>query len=390
MKWMISLLISMVFLVSCKTSIEAPEQESQENQTDESEENMNETEEENGQEQPDESEEQADESEESQDDIEYLFSNQPETIVYQLDSPWNIVKNGDEFYITERSGSIVHFVGESSERQSLQLEHEVASGQGEEGLLGMVLDSDDQQKAYIYHTYQTEDGLFNRIVAIELSETTWQEAEVLVDKIPAGRIHDGGRLAIGPDGYLYATTGDAGNESLSQDPESLAGKILRLELDGFIPEDQPFENSYVYSYGHRNPQGLDWNQDGELYSSEHGSSAYDEINHIEPGSNYGWPVVRGDESDENMEVPTIHSGEETWAPSGAAFGEDGLFYMTGLAGQSFYRFDLESGEEEILLDNQGRLRDILIEVGEIYVLTNNTDGRGNPEETDDRLLKITQ
>ncbi|MFC0014156.1 MULTISPECIES: sorbosone dehydrogenase family protein [Allobacillus] len=380
MKWIISLLIMTALLASCESPLQAPAKESNDEQSSEDELDGN---------KQDSQGSSVDENK-SNDTTSTQLLDQPKTVVDQLESPWDIVKNGEEFYITERAGTIVHFDGESAERQSLQLEREVASGQGEEGLLGMVLDPDDEEKAYIYHTYQTADGLFNRIVAIELDDRKWKETGVLVDEIPGGRIHDGGRLAIGPNGYLFATTGDAGNDQLSQDTDSLAGKILRMNLDGSIPDDQPFKGSLVYSYGHRNPQGLTWNENGELYSSEHGSSAYDEINHIEPGNNYGWPVIRGDETEKNMKAPTIHSGEETWAPSGSAFDDSGNLLVTGLAGQSLYRFDVESGNEEVLLENHGRLRDILVANGEIYVLTNNTDGRGNPDESDDLLLKIAE
>ncbi|NIK13070.1 PQQ-dependent sugar dehydrogenase [Alkalibacillus almallahensis] len=381
MKWAVPLFIAL-FLLGCQTDGDQETEEPTEESSDETASEEDSTEE-SGE---TESSENGDPNGKNVEELTFL--EEPETVVDDLNSPWNIVKNDDEFYMTERSGSIVYYDGENMERQTIELEQEVASGQGEGGLLGMVLDPEDDQTAYIYHTYQTGEGMFNRIVAIELSDQTWQETEILVDEIPAGRIHDGGRLAIGPDDYLYATTGDAGDENLSQETDNLAGKILRMDFDGSIPDDQPFEDSLIYSYGHRNPQGLDWNENDELYSSEHGSTAYDEINHIEPGNNYGWPVVRGDDTADGMEPPTIHSGEETWAPSGAAFDDEGNLLVTGLAGQSLYRFDIESGNQEIILDDEGRLRDILVADGEAYVLTNNTDGRGNPEEGDDRLLKI--
>nr|WP_246407278.1 PQQ-dependent sugar dehydrogenase [Geomicrobium halophilum] len=310
-----------------------------------------------------------------------------EALITDLDAPWSIAKTDDEeFFITERSGSIVHYDGEDVSREEVELEEEVWE-EGEGGFLGMVFDPNHDDEAIVYHTYEDGSEVFNRIVTMERSDDGWQETDVLLDEIPGDTIHNGGRLAIGPDDHLYATTGDADVEELSQDPENLAGNILRMELDGSVPDDNPFEDSYVYSYGHRNPQGIDWAEDGTMFSSEHGPTGQDEVNEIEAGSNYGWPEITGDEEAEGMETPLFQSGDDTWAPSGAAFsGED--FYVAGLAGEELMRFDVEAEEMEVVLEDEGRLRDVMIEGDNIYVLTNNTDGRGNPEENDDRLLRL--
>lgn len=271
----------------------------------------------------------------------------------------------------------------------MQLEEELSNAL-EAGLLGFILDPniDDDKEALAYYTYERENGPTNRIVRLAFEENQWVEQNVLLDNIPSGNIHHGGRLAIGPDDKLYVTTGDAAVPELSQDVHSLAGNILRMNLDGTIPEDNPFEDSYVYSYGHRNPQGITWLEDGTMYSSEHGNQANDEINVIESGKNYGWPIIEGDEAGENLTAPIFTSGpDETWAPSGMAAHENTL-YVSGLRGNAVYVFDLETEAFEEILTGYGRIRDIHIEDNFLYFITNNTDGRGNPIEEDDRLVRI--
>ncbi|HEU5139962.1 MAG TPA: PQQ-dependent sugar dehydrogenase [Bacillales bacterium] len=306
-----------------------------------------------------------------------------------LDVPWDIIKREDFFYISERGGRIIKIMtGGKKEKIPLILKKEV-SQQGEGGLLGFVLapDFDSSKQAYIYHTYEENGQAYNRIVKIKLSGDGWVEKSVLLDHIPASIIHNGGRLEIGPDEKLYATTGDAGEEQNAQNLDSLSGKILRMNLDGTVPEDNPFPDSLVYSYGHRNPQGLAWTEEGDLYSAEHGSSAHDEMNRIQPGGNYGWPIIRGDETKKGMIPPLFQSGQQTWAPSGLAY-NNGTLYMAGLRGAQIRAFHLQNHTSEIVFQGVGRLRDIVIENGAAYVITNNTDGRGNPRPQDDLLLKL--
>ncbi|QDI92066.1 PQQ-dependent sugar dehydrogenase [Salicibibacter halophilus] len=312
-----------------------------------------------------------------------------EELATDLEAPWSLAKtDDDEFFITERAGAIVHFDGEDVTREDIEL-NEAIWDEGEGGLLGMALDPESDESGVVYHTYEDEeDEVLNRIVAIERDDDGWQETDVLLDEIPGDTIHNGGRLAIGPDDHLYATTGDADVEELSQDAESLAGNILRMELDGSVPEDNPFDDSYVYSYGHRNAQGIDWSDDERMFSSEHGPTAQDEVNEIEAGNNYGWPEITGDEEAEDMESPVFESGDDTWAPSGAAFVGENDFYVAGLAGEELLRFDVEEDEMDTVLEDEGRLRDVLFDGDDLYVLTNNTDGRGDPGEDDDRLLRL--
>ena len=208
-------------------------------------------------------------------------------------------------------------------------------------------------------------------------------------------------LKIGPDQKLYITTGDAGNSALAQDPTSTAGKILRIELDGRIPKDNPIINSPVYSLGHRNPQGLAWNSENVLYASEHGQSAHDEINIIQPGANYGWPLVQGNEDSTEVMIqkPLIHSGEDTWAPSGIAFVNQGPWQgkllVATLRGQQLLAISLNGNGtvvknvESWLRNEYGRLREVIQgKDGSIYLTTSNRDGRGNPDITDDKIIRL--
>lgn len=278
---------------------------------------------------------------------------------------------------------------EEVERQEVQLD-QTLSAEAEAGLLGFALvpDFSKKQQAFAYYTYDGNSGPTNRIVRLEFAEDVWTETEVLLDGIPSGAVHHGGRLAIGPDEKLYATTGDAATPELAQNINSLAGKILRINLDGTIPEDNPFENSYIYSYGHRNPQGLTWLEDGTMYASEHGNQANDEINQIEAGANYGWPMIEGPEGTDEMRAPLFTSGaQETWAPSGMDQSDENL-YVAALRGNAVLEFKIETNEMRTLLVDYGRIRDIYIEDEFLYFITNNTDGRGNPLDTDDRLIRI--
>lgn len=329
-------------------------------------------------------------NQESEMDDQEEVSNEPEIVADNLETPWSIAKHEESFYLSERPGNIVQIEGGETTRQEVDLDREISTVP-EAGLLGFVLDPDfsENNLAYAYYTYEDSNGPLNRIITLELNNDTWNEESVLVDEIPSGRVHHGGRLRIGPDGLLYATTGDAAVPELAQDTYSLAGKILRLNLDGSIPENNPEPNSYIYSYGHRNPQGLTWSSDGTLYSSEHGSTANDEINLIEAGQNYGWPIIEGEEEQEGMHSPLFTSGmEETWAPSGMDYYNDRLF-VSGLRGEAVYEFDIEAEDYREVVSEYGRIRDVLIEDGILYFISNNTDGRGAPQEDDDKLYQMS-
>ncbi len=312
-----------------------------------------------------------------------------EVVATNLDIPWNIAKNQGHFYISQRDGKIIEIDSTSGTMkvQSLSVTKEVQHV-GEGGLLGFVLtsDFDTSQQAFAYYTYQ-QNGIKNRVVALKKEGDIWVETNTLLEDIPGGNIHNGGRIQIGPDGLLYVTAGDAGTPDLAQDKTSLAGKILRMNLDGTIPKDNPFQNSYVFSFGHRNPQGLAWDEKGQLYSTEHGQIAHDEINLIEPGQNYGWPIIQGDEEEPGMMKPLYHTGDITWAPSGIEY-HNGKLYIATLRDARIRSFDLSSKSVEIIHENSGRMRDVYIEGSSLYTITSNRDGRGNPTADDDKLIRI--
>ncbi|WP_449537412.1 PQQ-dependent sugar dehydrogenase [Ferdinandcohnia sp. Marseille-Q9671] len=311
----------------------------------------------------------------------------PTIFATNLQIPWTIAKVDETFFLTERVGRLSQ-VNENVTTQQLKLTKEILH-EGEGGLLGFTLapDFDTTMQAFMYHTYREDGQIFNRVITVEKDGTIWEEKRVLLDKIPGGRIHNGGRIKIGPDQKLYVTAGDAGEPNNAQDLTSLAGKILRMDLDGSIPDGNPFPDSYVYSYGHRNPQGLAWDETGKLYSTEHGQSAHDEINVIQPGMNYGWPVIEGDEQDSNMETPLYHTGDYTWAPSGIQYA-NGKLYIATLRDSKIRSYDLQTGDIEVVLDIKSRMRDVYIEDGFLYTITNNRDGRGDPKEGDDKLLSL--
>lgn len=314
---------------------------------------------------------------------------EPMVLAANLQVPWSVEMFENTFYLTERPGNIVKIENGAVKRQRVELKKELSTV-AEAGLLGFVLAPDFSQsnRAYAYYTYQDGSRPLNRIVTLRLEGDVWKEERVLIDRIPSGNVHHGGRLKIGPDVKLYATAGDAANASLAQDTDSWSGKILRMNLDGSIPKDNPFPGSYVYSYGHRNPQGLVWSPDGTLYASEHGNRSNDEINRIEAGLNYGWPVIEGVEQREGFVSPLFTSGKNTtWAPSGMAYA-NGKLYAAALRGAAVLEFDPAAGKQRTVMTGYGRIRDVRIEGRYLYFITNNTDGRGNPQPDDDKLYRI--
>lgn len=325
-----------------------------------------------------------------EDSIEVFASDDGHINANKLFIPWTINKDGGTFYLSQRDGTVVELDGELGivDVQDVELSEDIFH-EGEAGFLGFILDPEfkSTNRAFAYYTYEKDGDILNRIVSLNLDQSTWKENEILLDNIPGGEKDTGGRIAIGPDNKLYATTGDVGKNDLAQDLDSLAGKILRLELNGELPSDNPFEDSYVFSYGHRNSQGLAWDEEGNLYNSEHGEDGHDEINLVEAGKNYGWPVIQGDEEAENMVSPLVHSADTTWAPSGVAF-RDGKLYVASLAGKKIFTYDIANETMEDFYDEAGRLRDVFIEENALFVVTSNHDSRGEPSEKDDRLIHV--
>ncbi len=308
-----------------------------------------------------------------------------EIITTDLKIPWEIVFLPDNsILMTERDGNLIH-LSNGFEKEITDVSHV-----GEGGLLGITLHPNFSENNYLYLYMTTNTD--NRLVRYIYKDYELHEDKIIIEDIPRARFHNGGRIAFGPDNYLYITTGDALDTQLAQDLNSLAGKILRVDEDGGVIDENPF-GDHIYSYGHRNPQGLAWDSDGNLWSTEHGPTAQDELNLIKPGKNYGWPIVSGDEEDSDMESPARHSGYDyTWAPSGASYFNNSIFFA-GLRGQAIYEAQIKDEKVEDFFvhfkEDFGRIRSIVLGPDEMfYIITNNTDGRGSPEEDDDKLIRI--
>lgn len=326
------------------------------------------------------------------------------TIATGLTVPWALafLPNGD-LLATERDGTVRIIRKNGGLDASPILTMNDVKQIGEGGLMGIAIHPDYPQKPYVYFQYTYGQGIINtanRVVRYSFKNNKFSDRKIIVDAIPGASNHDGGRIKFGPDGNLYITTGDSQEPSLAQNRNSLAGKILRVTDEGEAAEENPFFNAggnpLVYSYGHRNPQGIAWSTTEQLWETEHGRSAptgLDEINFIEPGKNYGWPTIEGNETRSAMVTPVRNSGPTTtWAPSGAAFIGDSLFYA-GLRGQTLYEAVINNNQvtelKEHFKGEFGRIREVIVGPdGMLYITTSNRDGRGQPGSEDDRIIRI--
>lgn len=313
---------------------------------------------------------------------------EPATVVTGLAAPWSMVPlvSGSTL-ISERDSTLVKELTADGTLRDVGAVPGVVPG-GEGGLLGLEVIDD---ALYAYFTAESD----NRIVRFELEGRAGSYAlgagtDILTGIAKAGN-HNGGRIKQGPDGMLYATVGDASNPAVAQDPAALNGKILRMKPDGSVPADNPFSGSLVYSYGHRNPQGITWDRDGQLWAAEFGQDTWDEFNIISPGGNYGWPIVEGSSEDPAFINPVYQWATDAASPSGIAWTRD-TFFMSGLGGErlwAIYASPESTGAIEWFSGVYGRIRDIVPGPhGSLWIMTNNTDGRGDPRDGDDRILQV--
>ncbi|MPV50224.1 PQQ-dependent sugar dehydrogenase [Pseudactinotalea sp. HY160] len=309
---------------------------------------------------------------------------EPVDIATGLEAPWSIVFVGTSALISERdSGRILELTAAGDVREVATVAGIVHGGEG--GLLGMATDDD---RLYVYST--GEGG--NRVQRFALSghpgDIALGAPETILAGIPAARVHNGGRIAFGPDGMLYVTTGDATERENAQDLDSLSGKILRMTPAGEVPADNPFPGSLVYSYGHRNVEGLAWSGDGTLFATEFGENTWDELNIITAGGNYGWPDVEGMGGGDGMTDPVQVWATEEASPSGIARSGDSLV-IANLRGERLRVVPIAdpATSTELFAGEYGRIRTVVpAPDGGLWFLTNNTDGRGDPRPGDDRIV----
>ncbi|TVL94272.1 glucose sorbosone dehydrogenase [Streptomyces sp. SAJ15] len=323
-----------------------------------------------------------------------------ETVATGVESPWGLapLPDGDLLVSSRDTGKIYRIGREDGKKTELGTVRGVAPG-GEGGLLGLALSPDfgADHLIYAYFTTASDNRIARLLYDPQRPEGDQLGAPDTVFKgIPKGAIHNGGRIAFGPDKMLYAGTGEGGDRSLAQDKKSLGGKILRMTPDGQPVHGNPDGDSVVYSYGHRNVQGLAWDADKRLWASEFGQQTWDELNLIEPGRNYGWPRAEGtvpDAAAEGLVNPVEQWRVADASPSGLAFAE-GSLWMAGLRGERLWRIPLRGTEpvtkpQAFFEGTYGRLRTVVAtDDGGLWLVTSNTDGRGDPGGQDDRILRV--
>jgi len=325
------------------------------------------------------------------------------TIAQNLDVPWAIdIAVDNRIFFTEKPGRLgmIHANGTLASEPIVNIHTEDI---GEAGLMGLALHPNFTQNhlMYVYHTYAKNGGLYNKVLMLTEKNNKIVNSKIILDGIPASDSNNGGRIKFGPDGKLYVSTGDSETPELAQNTKSLAGKLLRLNDDGTIPDDNPIPESPVYSYGHRDIQGFAWHPiTKKLYASEHGPAGNDEVNIIEPGSNYGWPIEVCNHSTSSapirFETPEYCFNPEI-APSGLTIaasnklGYQNDILFTTLRGSHLHHIDLETRIQDNVLVGYGRLSDIVeAHDGSLYVLTTNRNAIGIGNANDDHILRIIQ
>jgi glucose/arabinose dehydrogenase len=305
-----------------------------------------------------------------------------------LAAPWGLIALDDgSFLISQRDTKEILQVDGGSTTPLRTIDEAQPGGEG--GLLGLAATA-DEKTVFAYYT-AAED---NRIVSMSWDGSTLGDPQVILDGIPKAGIHNGGRMIVGPDGFLYVGTGDAGDEQSAQDKSSLGGKILRITPEGESAPDNPFGDE-VYSFGHRNVQGLAFDDDDRLWACEFGSQTWDELNLVTKGGNYGWPLVEGSGEGEGLTNPKVVWRTSEASPSGLAYWK-GELWMAGLRGERLWQIPVDGTDTGELVSHfegeYGRLRTVVVSPdGQNLLLTaSDTDGRGDPQEGDDQLLRISR
>ncbi len=308
-----------------------------------------------------------------------------ESFAEGLDAPWSIAFHDGAALVSERdSARVLEVDAEGATREVAIIDDVVANGEG--GLLGLAV---HDGQLYTYFTADDENRVERREIRGDVGSLSLGEPETVIDGIPAAGNHNGGRIGFGPDGMLYVTAGDAGDSDSAQDLDSLSGKILRLTPEGDVPADNPFDDSPVYSSGHRNPQGIGWDAAGTMYASEFGQDTWDELNVIESGGNYGWPEVEGIADDDAYIDPVQQWTPGVASPSGLAVTETEIL-IANLRGERVRSVPLDDlgTASEWWTGDFGRLRDVVVAPdGALWMLTNNTDGRGDARDGDDQIIR---
>lgn len=312
----------------------------------------------------------------------------PRDVATGLEAPWSIATHGDVVLISERDSARIRQLLPDGALREVGVVPRVVHG-GEGGLLGLAFD--DDRRLYAYSTGPRGNRIERFALAGDESALRLGAAEPILDGLPSGPNHNGGRIAFGPDGMLYATVGDAGDPSLARDAASLGGKILRMTPDGDPAPGNPDPASLVYSLGHRNVQGIAWSSDGTMFATEFGQNTWDELNRIVPGGDYGWPDVEGAGGTARGLVDPLQQWPTSDAsPSGMAIVDD-VILIANLRGERLRAVTVATPQSaaDLHVGSFGRLRDVAAAPdGGLWLLTNNTDGRGDPRDGDDRIVRV--